>query len=133
MPFISLGRKIAAIFRPGEILRRRYLAFRRLLEMDERTLQRLAELQDHLLGHDPADEARILWLARESVRHARLMVAALTPLDAALAQGLRSALDRIHECIPKPSPWPTDPPFLVPLEQAGGLPQLCGGKACGLG
>ena len=133
MPFISLGRKIAAIFRPGEALRRRYLAFRRLLEMDERTLQRLAELQDHLLGYDPADAARILWLARESVRHARLMVAALTPLDAALAQGLRSALDRIHECIPKPSPWPTDPPFLVPLEQAGGLPQLCGGKACGLG
>lgn len=128
-----LGRRVHHALRPTAALAHRYAAFRRFLALDEAVLRRLAALQGHLLGEDPADEARLLWLAQEAARLARRMAAAVEDLDPALGQGLAEAVDRVAACLPAPTPWPVEPPYLLPLAEAGRYPGRCGGKAAGLG
>lgn len=128
----SLGRKVCEAFRPREALSQRYAAFRRVLEFDARALERLSLLHDHLTGVDPADAARILWLANESVRCGRQLAKELAALDEPLSQGLVDALLRMRSKLPVLTPWPQDPPYILPLAEAHRFPQCCGGKAVGL-
>jgi pyruvate,water dikinase len=130
--FHALGRWVRETFRPRQTLAQRYAAFRRVLDRDAHTLECLGALHEHLTGADPADAARILWLARESVSRARELVRALAPLDTPLSRGLVDALFRIAGALPPPSPWPQDPPYVLSLSEAHRFPQRCGGKAVGL-
>lgn len=130
-PLRAFGRWVVEALRPKGTAQERYAAFRRFLVLDEAILRRLNALHSHIFGEDPADEARLLWLAQEATRLTQRLVDSLAPLEPSLGQRLEEALRRIA-APPSPSPWPDEPPYLLPLEEAARFPERCGGKAVGL-
>jgi pyruvate,water dikinase len=120
---------------PASHLRDKYRAFRQLLADDMEALEILAELDNHLLGHQPADPWRIALRCHqlgEVIERMALQLEAMNPfayreLSAALAAALRQvqALLPVRESNDLP-------PYILSLDEAADHPGLTGGKATNL-
>jgi pyruvate,water dikinase len=125
-----LGRLIA----PDRHLRQKYESFKELLRFDAEALDTVAELDMHLFGHDPADQARIRYLCASlavSVRGMADHLLLMEPSHAPVVQALDRLWDDMSALIEPPKP-DLSPPYVIPLEAAAGQYAVAGGKAANL-
>lgn len=124
-----------AFLSPEQGLHDRYAAFRALLAADEQSLLLIAELEEIFAGARQVDPARTRWLCDQLSGAVGGMVARLSAMHPGGYPGLPEALDRVCAGLSRcfPSAPPADGgPFVLPLRQALGRPDLCGGKAANL-
>lgn len=121
--------------RPSRHLQEKYRAFRRLLEYDAEALEILAELDGHLLGHQPADSWRVALRCHQLSETVLRMTARLAAMNPYTYRELPSSLDtvltRIQTLLPTSETDPS-PPYILPLDEAADYPHLAGGKATNL-
>ncbi len=123
------------LFLPGRLLHDKHAAFRRVLQLDSRALDLLADLESHLLGQDPADHFRINHQCDQVIE----TVGAMTnQLHAMNPPAYRQLLKRHSELAAEikmmmvPAAVQSSPPYTLPLQQAADHPGLTGGKAANL-
>lgn len=130
-----LRHRLGGLLAPDRAIREKYHHFKELLAADGRALDRVADLEAHLYGHDPADPARIRYLAGELTGAVREMAIALTAMNPARYQTLPLTCDRLTaEMAPllAEPPLSTQPPYILPLAEAADHPSQTGGKAANL-
>ncbi len=132
----GLGRMARRLFAPAEVLKERYLAFRKLLRSDGACLTAMAELEDAAAGVERPDWERVVLLCERTGKFAEaaagfLSQATQTDQDVLMDKAV-SLRARIRALLPLTVPDPT-PPYAVPLLEAARKPELYGGKAAGLG
>ncbi|EPR43386.1 pyruvate phosphate dikinase PEP/pyruvate-binding protein [Desulfovibrio sp. X2] len=124
------------IFAPETALKRKYDAFRALLSHDKRALECITEIEEILYGQIPADWARASALFRAlSWSLSRLVdsLCAMNPADYGELPGrLDELLAEVGAAFAEPA-RESGPPYVLSLAEAAARPELCGGKAAGLG
>lgn len=123
------------LFAPEQRLRSRHDAFQALLAADERSLLLVAELEEIFAGARQVDPARTRWLCGQLSEAVGEVAARLLAMRPGGYAGLAQALERIRAglalVLQDPAP-PSGGPFVVPLAQGLGRPELAGGKAANL-
>jgi pyruvate,water dikinase len=123
------------VFAPGTLLRRKYEAFRDLLTYDNVCLELIADLEEIAFGSESADYSRITWLSSRLSEALGKMAASLMAMDPVRYADLPKYHRKIDACIRMgldlPLPGAT-PPFILPLGECVGKPELAGGKAANL-
>jgi pyruvate, water dikinase len=121
---------------PDRLIREKYEHFKALLDSDARALDLIADLEAPVYGYDPADMARIRFLAGELLGAVRDMTASLYGMNPHAYANIPEALQRIAEDISllvAAQQLDTTPPYVVPLDAAADHPGRVGGKAFNLG
>jgi pyruvate,water dikinase len=134
MLFTQLAKRWARIFAPESLIRAKYEDFKELLRADASALDLIADLEAHLYGHDPADAARVRWLASELIRTVERMADSLGRMNADHAD-VAAVVARISTDIAArlvPQRIGVDPPYIISLDQAAAHPAWVGGKAANL-
>lgn len=119
---------------PGRHMRDTYESFKELLRLDAEALDTIAELDAHLFGHDPADEARIRHLCLSLCACVRNMADQLLRMDPSygpVLPALGRLCDEVSTLLAPPEP-DLSPPYVIPLDQAAGRFPQAGGKAANL-
>lgn len=120
---------------PDRHIREKYAHFKDLLRSDTLALDLIADLDNHLYGHDPADRARIRFLvARLSERVAEMTgsLCLMNPTDyEALPQALERIVAEVSGLVAE-SPPHACPPYVLSLDEAADHPGQAGGKASNL-
>ncbi len=120
------------VFAPGALLRSKYDAFRKLLRLDEASLQLIAELEEIHFGQEYADWTRIAWLCDRLCDITGQLVQQLQAMNPSsymdLAEYHRKITFYVRMGLDLDYPEPA-PTFIIPLEQATEHPDLAGGKA----
>jgi pyruvate,water dikinase len=123
------------LFSPGVLLREKYNAFKELLRLDNRCLERVAELEDIVDGPPRADFARVMRLCREMSLDAVALVEQLSSLCPGrwpdLADYVRKIDFYARLALDLPAP-DIAPPYLLPLAEATDQLYRAGGKAANL-
>ncbi len=120
---------------PDTLIREKYGQFKRLLRADAEALDLIADLDNHLYGHDPADMARIRFLSARLIRMVRDMVSALTAMNPAEYADLAPKLDEMAADIALRTTrvaLDQSSPYLISLDDAYSHPDKVGGKAANL-
>lgn len=121
------------LFAPGELLRKKYSAFRELIACDNRCLELIADLEEHFYGGKHIDHARVAWLSSRLATDVAGMAAALAKMDPVRFGNIRAHLATIdHQIHANLTSFPTagiDPPYSFPLDDCIDKLQLAGGKA----
>ena len=132
--FAHLGR---LLLDPGQAFRKRYEAFRSLLEHDEKAHELMAELEEYHYRRANVGLARVEARYRELSRHVKGMIRDLKLIDPLRDDGLEDyyrKLDAFTGFIFQPPKVGKKPPYTLALEA---LPEtsllLAGGKAHNLG
>ena len=132
--FAHLGR---LLLDPGEAFRKRYEAFRSLLEHDKKAHELMAELEDYHYQRARVELARVEARYRELSGHVQGMIRDLKQIDPLHSDGLEDyhrKLDAFTGFIFQPPKTGASPPYTLALEA---LPpnsvHLTGGKAHNLG
>ncbi len=123
------------VFAPGTMLRRKYAAFRDLLTYDNVCLELIADLEEIAFGSESADYSRITWLSSRLSEALGKMAASLMAMDPVRYADLPEYHRKIDACIRMGLDLPLPgvaPPFILPLGECAGKPQLVGGKAANL-
>jgi pyruvate, water dikinase len=126
---------LTRLFAPDRQLRNTYQAFRNVLREDGVALELLADLETHIYGHNPADDARISLLAGQLTAAVGAMAQHLLAMNPAGYPGLTEKHRRLAAAIEhtlQPSAVTTSPPYILGLSQAADFPELGGGKAANL-
>jgi pyruvate,water dikinase len=124
------------LFTPEASLRRRYEAFRRLLAHDKRALESMTEIEEIHHGQIAADWTRVAALQRAFSWSVHGLVDALCEMRPGVYEALRERLDAIEAEVASVFASlrsPLGPPYILSMAEAAGRPELCGGKAAGLG
>lgn len=123
------------LFAPGVLLREKYNAFKELLRLDNRCLERVAELEELVDGPPKADFARVAQLCRGMGQDATALVEQLAALCPGrwpeLADYVRKVEFYARLALDLPDP-DISPPYLLPLAEAVGQTDSAGGKAANL-
>ncbi len=123
------------VLAPGTLLRRKYAAFRDLIKYDNVCLELIADLEEIAFGTEFVDYSRIPWLASRLSAALEKMADSLTAMDPvryADLPGYHQKIEAvIRKCLDLSRPEAT-PPYLLPLEECAGKPDLAGGKAANL-
>jgi pyruvate,water dikinase len=120
---------------PNRHIREKYRHFKDLLQSDARALELIADLENHLYGHDPADKARIRALVLRLTRLVSDMVDSLcrmNPRDNAVLSHVLDQLAAEISALVAEMPPAADPPYILTLDEAADHPRLAGGKAANL-
>lgn len=129
-----LRRWTYSVFAPGALLRKRYGAFRTLLEHDVRALERLADLEEVQAGVEVVDYSRVMQLEQELEDEVGAMVESLKELSPTAAMGLeeyfRKAAFYVRMGLDVGQPA-LEPPYVLPLAEVRS-PEVGGGKAAAL-
>ncbi len=131
----SIKHWLARLLTPDLVVRNTYQAFRDVLHQDGIALELVADLESHIYGHNPADQARIAALSEQLTEAVGAMVGHLRTMNPRayrhlpikhehLATGIRNIL------IPPRNN--SMPPYLIELGHAADAPELAGGKAANL-
>ncbi|MBU1228790.1 MAG: hypothetical protein KJ701_02345 [Proteobacteria bacterium] len=131
----TLARWGQALFAPEQRLRSRHDAFQALLAADEKSLLLVAELEEIFAGARQVDPARTRWLCGQLSEAVGEVAARLLAMRPGGHAGLAQALERIRAGLAlllQDPALPSGGPFVVPLAQALGRPELAGGKAANL-
>jgi pyruvate,water dikinase len=124
-----------SVFFPERHLRKRYEAFKSLLEADERSLLLMAELEEIFSGARQVDPARITWICGQLCESVGLVVERLLAMNPEGYPTLRKALDTVLAGLGThlaPGRPPAPGPLVVPLAKALGRQESVGGKAANL-
>lgn len=119
---------------PDRHMREKYASFKELLRLDAESLDTVAELDAHLFGHDPADKARIRHLCLSlfaSVRDMAGHLLLMEPSHGPVMPALERLCDDVSVLLSSPEP-DLSPPYVLPLDEAGGRFSQAGGKAANL-
>lgn len=117
---------------PDRLIREKYEHFKALLDSDARALDLIADLEAPVYGYDPADMARIRFLAEELLGAVRDMTSSLYAMNPNIYANLPEALDRIAGEISglvAPQRLDSSPPYVLTLDAAADHPGRVGGKA----
>lgn len=134
MLFTQLVRRWIKFFSPESLIRGKYHDFKELLRVDAIALDLIADLEAHLYGHDPADEARIRHFVLELRGAVERMAASLERMNSDHA-AVTTAVARISTDIAThlpPRRIDVAPPYVISLDQAAMHPDRVGGKAANL-
>ncbi len=126
---------LTRLFTPDRQLRNTYQAFRNVLREDGIALELLADLETHIYGHNPADDARISYLIGQLTTAVGAMARHLLTMNPASYPGLLEKHRQLATVIEEnlhPSAVATTPPYILDLSQAADFPDLAGGKAANL-
>lgn len=126
---------LTRLFAPDRQLRNTYQSFRNVLREDGIALELLADLETHIYGHNPADDARIAYLTEQLTAAVGAMTRHLLAMNPATYPGLTEKHRQLAATIDKtllPSKATTSPPYILELSQAADFPGLAGGKAANL-
>ncbi len=120
------------VFAPGTIIREKYEAFKRLLEMDQRAHELMADLEEVLYRKRRVDHAYIEETYQQLSHAVSAMVDninKLSPLEYVNLQDYFKKIDFYIRFILSPNQFTLAPPFAIPLDR---LPEdsqnLAGGK-----
>jgi pyruvate, water dikinase len=80
---------------PDRLIREKYEHFKALLDSDARALDLIADLEAPVYGYDPADMARIRFLAAQLLGAVREMTASLYGMNPHAYANIPEALERI--------------------------------------
>lgn len=115
------------------LIRAKYEDFKELLRADASALDLIADLEAHLYGHDPADAARVRWLASELIRTVERMADSLGRMNAdhadVAAVVARISTDIAARLVPQRDQLTR---LIISLDQAAAHPAWVGGKAANL-
>lgn len=129
-----LRRWTYSVFAPGALLRKRYGAFRQLLEHDVRALELLADMEELHAGVEVVDYSRVLELESELEDEVGAMVDCLDEMSPTAAMGLREFFSKaafyVRMGLDTGQPA-LEPPYALRLAQADD-PEIGGGKAASL-
>jgi pyruvate,water dikinase len=120
---------------PNRLIREKYEHFKELLDSDAKALDLIADLEAPLYGYDPADVARIRFLAGQLVQAVRDMTASLYDMNPHAYASLPESLERIAADISMlvmQPPLDCAPPYVLSLDEAADHPDQVGGKAANL-
>lgn len=123
------------VFAPGALLRRKYEAFRELIQHDGRSLERIAEIEDIHYGSAHVDWTRVVALCDELEGDVMAMVARLREMNPLRWMDLADYASkvafyaRMAVSIPEPD---LAPPYVLPLAAVAGRPEVAGHKAARL-
>ncbi len=120
---------------PDRLIREKYEHFKALLDSDARALDLIADLEAPVYGYDPADMARIRYLAEELLGAVRDMTSSLYGMNPHAYADLPEALERIAADISvlvAPQELDVYPPYVISLDAAADHPARVGGKALNL-
>ncbi|MDP3429779.1 MAG: PEP/pyruvate-binding domain-containing protein, partial [Desulfomicrobium sp.] len=126
---------ITRLLAPDRLIREKYEHFKALLDSDARALDLIADLEPPVYGYDPADMARIRFLAAEFLEAVRDMTSSLYGMNPHGYTNLPAALDRIAGDISglvAPQQLDSSPPYVLTLDAAADHPGRVGGKALNL-
>ncbi|WP_147822502.1 PEP/pyruvate-binding domain-containing protein [Salidesulfovibrio onnuriiensis] len=131
-----LSRWTFQVFAPGTLLRKKYNAFREILEVDLRSMELLAGLEEIYTGSETADWNRVAFLCAELEREVGEIARLLTVLAPLRCMGLEEYVRKIAFYIDMGLDTPPPeiaPPYCLSREEAAGREKLAGGKAAALG
>lgn len=120
---------------PDRLIREKYEHFKALLDSDARALDLIADLEAPVYGYDPADMARIRFLAEELLGAVRDMTASLYGMNPQAYAALPEALERIAaeiSLLTAAQRLDAAPPYVLSLDAAADHPGRVGGKALNL-
>lgn len=120
---------------PDRLIREKYEHFKALLDSDARALDLIADLEAPVYGYDPADMARIRFLAEELLGAVRDMTASLYGMNPHAYAALPEALERIAaeiSLLTAAQRLDAAPPYVLTLDAAADHPGRVGGKALNL-
>ncbi|WP_457575340.1 PEP/pyruvate-binding domain-containing protein [Desulfomarina sp.] len=129
-------RWIYRFFAPHLLQRNTYEAFKRLLEEDRKCHELIADFQDLFFRKDPAEWTRIAHLYAELSLAVGAMVKEVTAIagrDTADLAVYYKKFDSYIRYLLQPPPQPTEPPFILRLEDSRIHPSKTGNKAANLG
>lgn len=135
MLFKQLARRWTQFFAPEALIRSKYENFKELLRADGLALDLIADLETHLYGHDPADDARIRFLLTKLMQAVGRMIESLgqmSPDYPELTSVLEDLVAKIRIQV-GPERLATDYPLVLGLDEAALHPDWVGGKAANLG
>lgn len=120
-------------FPPGRLLRSRYNAFRRLMDLEEETMSIIAEIEEIDFGRVRADWQRVEWLAETLGLKVREMLEQLQTMNPVRFMDIMDYYSKINfytrMAVTVPDPEISEP-FIYPLEMAdmnrsvSGIPAL---------
>lgn len=120
------------VFAPGALLRRKYEAFRELIQQDGRCLERIAEIEDIHYGSTHVDWTRVVAQCDALETDVMGMVARLREMNPLRWMDLADYASkvafyaRMAVSIPEPD---LAPPYVLPLSEVAGRPEVAGHKA----
>ncbi len=123
-------------FAPHLLQRRTYEAFKRLLEEDRKCHELIADFQDLFFRKDPVEWTRIAHLYNQLSLAVGAMVKEVTAIagrDSADLAIYYKKFDSYIRYLLQPPPQPTEPPFILRLEDSRLHPSITGNKATNLG
>lgn len=123
------------VFAPGVLLREKYNAFRELLRFDDACLEGIAAIEDIHDGVRVVDWAQIAHLTARLRTSVAEMTARLARLAPARHLDLPEYAKKVDFYVQMALDVPmgeVGPPFVLPLAEAAGRPDLAGGKAANL-
>ncbi|GAB7023718.1 PEP/pyruvate-binding domain-containing protein [Salidesulfovibrio brasiliensis] len=126
-----LRRWTYGVFAPGALLRKRYGAFRKLLEHDVRALELLADMEEMHAGVEVVDYSRVLEVEKDLEGEVSQMVDCLDEMSPTAAMGLREFFSKaaFYVRMGLDTGLPAlEPPYALRLSQADD-PEIAGGKA----
>ena len=136
MPFTQLFTHWTyQLFAPGTLLRRKYEAFKSLLEQDSIALELIADLEEIFYGKTLADRQRAVWMTQNLSEAVSIMVGKLVEMNPSRYMDLPDFFRKIDFYVrmgmelEEPG---VGPPYILSLEDAVSFPHLAGGKAYNL-
>ncbi|WP_316896650.1 PEP/pyruvate-binding domain-containing protein [Pseudodesulfovibrio indicus] len=124
------------VFAPGTLLRRKYEAFKSLLAHDAVALELIADLEEMFYGKRLADRQRAVWMTNRLSAAVGTMAGQLVEMNPTrymdLPEYFRKIDFYVRMALQLEQP-DVGPPYILSLEEAGGVPRLAGGKASNLG
>lgn len=123
------------VFAPGSLLRAKYTAFKSLLEHDDESMQRIADLEGIHYGGSLVDWAMIQRLCDDLSASVERCVDGLMEMSPSRYMGLMEFYRKIDFYVSMGVDLPEPdlaPPHVIPLAKAAGDVALAGGKAASL-
>lgn len=123
------------VFAPGTLLRKKYEAFKNLLELDRKCLKRIAELEELYYGRIPADWARVTMLTRALSADVKALTTELMRMRPGHYLDLPDYRRKIEFYLAmetEPAAFDFAPPYSIPLSEAHLSPAQVGNKAARL-
>ncbi|NJB69088.1 pyruvate,water dikinase [Desulfobaculum xiamenense] len=123
------------VFAPGTLLRKKYEAFKNLLDIDRTCLRRIAELEELYYGRVPADWARVTMLTRALSADVKAITSELMRMRPGHYLDLpdyRRKIDFYLSMQTEPPDFDFAPPYAIALSEAHLCPDEAGNKAARL-
>ncbi|GAB6175342.1 PEP/pyruvate-binding domain-containing protein [Desulfobaculum senezii] len=123
------------VFAPGTLLRKKYEAFKRLLDLDRTCLKHIAEMEELYYGRVPADWARVTMLTRTLSADVKSLTRELMRMRPGHYLDLpdyRRKIDFYLSMQTEPPEFDFAPPYAIPLSEAHLSAAEAGNKAARL-